>query len=128
MFKQPKFVTIAGHQCTMDEVRATIALLKYYHAFLASEYQEAKHPTQWGFYMTKDEARRELSMLIDVAINRRAGIPDRVGRKQEPDYLIRLRRDRNALLDIHRRIRVYQFETKEIRQRFGHLLASREDH
>lgn len=33
-------------------------------------------------------------------------------------------RDQQRLKDIRRRVRVYQFETRAVRERFGHLLSS----
>jgi hypothetical protein len=67
-------------------------------------------------------------MLLHVAINRKAGIPDIACRKQESDYQIAIARDCRRVHDkIRHRVRVYQFETAEIRARFGHLLSSRDE-
>jgi hypothetical protein len=68
-----------------------------------------------------------LAYLVNVAINRKAGISDVACRKQDPDYQARLRRDAWRLRDIARRVRVYQFETPEVRDRFSHLLSRYDD-
>lgn len=61
---------------------------------------------------------------LDRRINARAGYTPREPREET----YRLARDARAALDRNvRRIRVYQFETREARRRLGHLLASRED-
>ena len=110
-------------QFTKDQINATLALLRWFHAFLASNCDEARDPISgFGFYLTKPEAKCKLSFLLHVAINRKAGIPDYFGRKDDPDYQMRLRRDRNRLQDIANRIRVYQFENEECKSRFSHLL------
>ena len=49
------------------------------------------------------------------------------GGKHCKDYQASLRRDQRRLVDIANRIRVYQFETDEVRHRFGHLLARYDD-
>lgn len=49
-------------------------------------------------------------------------------RKMSSDYETRSRRDKYRLRDISRRIRVYQFETEEVRRRFGHLLSDQTEH
>jgi hypothetical protein len=36
-------------------------------------------------------------------------------------------RDRARLREIRRRVRVYEFETPEMRKRFGHLLSGYEE-
>jgi hypothetical protein len=110
-------------------LRNTIRLLSYYRRFLASDCGECvdpEDPSPFG-RLTKDQARRRLYFLLDVAINRKAGIPDEPFPKCGQDYQLRLRRDQSRLRDLARRVRVYQFETGKVRRRFGHLLASRED-
>jgi len=63
-------------------ISATKALLQYFRDFLASDAKFAKVPTSaygWtteGEVMDKDEAKRRLRSLIDIAINRKVGIPD----------------------------------------------------
>ena len=41
----------------------------------------------------RDETRRWLGYIVNMAINRKAGIPDEGRRKRDPDYQIRLLRD-----------------------------------
>lgn len=111
-----------------QEVRSTLALLRYYRAFLRSDKERCRNPEDaWGGTLTKGQARSRLDFLVQTAINRKAGIPDRAGRKQAYEYEVRLRRDAQRLVDVHARIRVYQFETPELQSRFRHLLATRED-
>jgi hypothetical protein len=67
----------------------------------------------------------------------RAGLQDRInkadprfgqGRRWNSDWQIQISRDARRLRDITiDRIRVYQFETGEVRTRFGHLLADHGD-
>jgi hypothetical protein len=118
-----KGVTFAGAMTTLGRVRGTIRLLRYLRLFLSSECTRAKHPSQWGDTLTKPEARRLLSILIHVAISRKAGIPDVACRKQESDYQASLWRDCYAVRDrVNRRVIVRRFETAEIRRRYGHLI------
>ena len=50
------------------------------------------------------------------------------GKKDCYDWFCRARRDQRAIQDrINRRLCVYQFETKECRKRFSHLLSSYDD-
>lgn len=71
--------------------------------------------------------RREVRRALDRRINERGGL-DQTGRKWDERYQVGLERDARALRDrLMRRVRVYQFETPELRERFGHLLADRED-
>lgn len=70
-------------------IAATKALLKYFRDFLASDAKFAKVPTSvygWmaeGDVMDKEDAKRRLGKLIDVAINRKAGIPDLTPKEEE---------------------------------------------
>lgn len=63
-------------------ISATKALLQYFRDFIASDAKFAKVPesaygwTAAGDVMDKEEAKRRLRSLIDIAINRKAGIPD----------------------------------------------------
>jgi len=108
------------------KIRATVKLLQYYRAFLRSDCTEAKDPQQWGFYLNKSQARRRLYWLIDIAINRKAGIECK-DRCCDPLIWVGWLRDRQRLRDFHKRIRVYQFETEEVRKRFSHLLSRYDD-
>jgi hypothetical protein len=110
----------------VEKIRATVKLLQYYRSFLRSDCHEAKDPQQWGSYMNKAQAGRRLHWLIDVAINRKAGVECKE-RCCDPLTWIGWRRDQQRLQDIHRRIRVYQFETEEVKTRFSHLLSKHDD-
>lgn len=74
----------AGAYADADKqaISATKALLQYFRDFLASDAKFAKVPTSaygWtaeGQVMDKEDAKARLRKLIDVAINRKAGIPD----------------------------------------------------
>lgn len=74
----------AGAYADADKqaISATKALLQYFRDFLASDAKFAKVPTSaygWtaeGQVMDKEDAKNRLRKLIDVAINRKAGIPD----------------------------------------------------
>ncbi len=108
-----------------SQVRNTINLITYYRRFLRSDCTRMVQPES-GWMRTelsKDEARRRLHFLVNVAINRRAGIPDEQGRKQRHEYQIEQYRDCQAVRECvqHRRI-VRQFATRVVRERFGHLL------
>lgn len=65
-----------------EAIAATNQLIKYFRDFLASDFDKAKVPTSiygWtatGQVMDKEDAKRRLRELIDVAINRKAGIED----------------------------------------------------
>lgn len=108
------------------QIRATRNLLQWFRDFLASDCDEAIDPYTGGWFpkrLNKAQARKKLHWLIDVAINRRAGLPD-----NDPADLIPYWRDKQRLEDILvRRIRHYQFETVEVRNRFGHLLSAHAD-
>lgn len=119
-------LTYAGETVTVEAVQATIKLLRYYRQFLASECTHARIPgDQFKDTMDKAEARRRLSKMIHVAINRKAGVPQ--SRKWSYEYQIGVYRDQQRLRDIGSRVRVYQFETADMRRRFGHLLACHDD-
>ncbi len=65
-----------------------------------------------------------LRVALDARINARAGFEPREPREGTHAHL----RDSLAALSRNtRRVRVYQFETRQARVRLGHLLASRED-
>ena len=117
----------------VEKIRATVKLLQYYRAFFRSDCREAKDPQQWGSYLNKTQARlsgrqarRRLHWLIDVAINRKSGVECQQ-RCCDPLTWIGWRRDQQRLQGIHRRIRVYQFETEEVKTRFSHLLSKHDD-
>jgi hypothetical protein len=67
---------------------------------------------------------------LNQKINTYGGILAERGqwRKWDDEYQVRLWRDQRRLWEIlNQRYRIYQFETDEVRRRFGHLLACRED-
>lgn len=66
---------------------------------------------------------RWMQAALDRRINAKAGLDAPRGKKDNTDFFIAARRDKERLLAIRRRIRVYQFETPITRARFGHLLA-----
>ncbi|WP_292992642.1 hypothetical protein [Nitrosomonas sp.] len=72
-----------------EAIAATNQLIKYFRDFIASDFEKAKVPTSiygWtatGQVMNKDEAKRMLRSLIDVAINRKAGIEDITPKQQQ---------------------------------------------
>lgn len=60
------------------EIAGTANLLRYFRAFIRSGANQANDPTRsFGWTMTRDEAITRLRFLIDTAINRKAGLPDR---------------------------------------------------
>lgn len=71
--------------------------------------------------------RRAFRVALDRRINLRGSVVQ-VGRNWDPDQQLRFRRDQRAIGDqVLRRVRVHQLETRTARERFGHLLATRED-
>jgi hypothetical protein len=119
--------TYANVTCTTQQIRATVRLLRYYRAFLDSG-ETLCRDIEGGYgTMSHHQVKRRLPFLLHVAINRRAGIPDVACRKQESDYQVGLYRDSWRLRDIARRVRVYQFESQEVRRRCAHLLSSYDD-
>lgn len=110
------------------KISGTLRLLRYYRDFINSECELAIDPESGWMRstMTKDEARRKLHLLLDMAINRKGGLTEST-RKRLDEYQVRLWRDASRLRDIRRRTRVYQFETQEIRERCSHLLSSYDD-
>lgn len=144
-----------------ERIAATLAMLRWYRAFLASGCERARSgPRSDGFDVDRRTAEREFRECIHVAINRKGRLavetrvprfiatyhprPDgtvttvtytngtdgrRIGwRKLDGEYQTRLRRDAYRVRDIVRdRVRVYQFETPEIRRRYGHLLSRYDD-
>lgn len=82
----------------------------------------------WNDQRSASDARAEFVACMHRRINKRGGIPDAYGRKDDWFYHDQLWRDQRAISDrTLKRVRVYQFETAEARSRFAHLLSSRED-
>lgn len=123
----PKPLAVAGKPVTKDQVRRTLATLMYYKKFLASDYPRCIDIDDRLFetVMTKDQARRRLDLLYMTAINRKACIPDPTDKQIERER--QWQRDQRKLVDIAHRIRHYQFESKQCRERFAHLLSRYDD-
>lgn len=92
----------------------------------AFETQDRVVTRRAGHALTKAEWTAEFRRALDRRINLKVG-PEPLWRNLDPDYQMRLYRDRGWLEEIGRGRRVYQFDTELMRQRFGHLLASRSD-
>lgn len=125
----------AGREFTLDEIKGTIKLLDYYRRFLKSECVKCHNPeSRHGNLLTKDQARQRLRFLVNVAINRKACIPDVACRKQESSYQMDLWRDCQEVrmhFNAIGRPRIWglngkRFRTDEIQKRYGHLLRDNE--
>lgn len=93
-----------------------------------------KYPRKYGEFKTAEAYRREYAKALQNRINQRGdedkarrGEPVANGRKFGNDYEAQAARDADRLRQIGRRVRVYQFETKEAKNRFAHLLARHDD-
>jgi len=116
-------------QWNYEHVAAYLAFQHNARAHLA-QHAGGTVTLQWGFPLTAEQFRLDTLKALHRRINLKAGIPadGGAGRKFESDYQISMRRDRDHVHDrMTRRIRVYQFETPEIRRRFGHLLSRYDD-
>ena len=79
----------------------------------------------WRHNATVREIRNEARVALHKRINERGGMD---WRNWTTDREVETRRDAHDLHDIIRaRLRVYQFRTRRVGARFGHLLATRED-
>ena len=106
---------------THEQVINTIKLIGWYKSFVNSDCKQAPIPGDiFNRTMTKDEAQRHLCDSVNRSINTRAGLVISNSR----DDLTGLKRDQWRLVDIHKRIRIYQFESRIIRKRFSHLLSN----
>lgn len=102
-----------------ERVAASVRLLRYYRDFLASDSAHCRHPESEPWRcdtLTKPAARARLKWLIDVAINRKAGVPD-----ERTDWsLIRFARAVNTP-----RLRVYRHDCPgRYRSRLEHRLTN----
>jgi hypothetical protein len=107
-------------------ISSTLITLKYFKAFLRSNCERMIDPySDWQRReLTKEQAKNKLQWLINVAINRKAGIPDIPSRKYSDEYQTDLKRDYYSLYNkITNRIVVYSFNLPEMNKRFGHLLS-----
>lgn len=61
-----------------NEIAGTTALVRHFRAFMRSSAPQMRDPyDEWqSRTLNKKEAQRKLAFLIDVAINRKAGVPD----------------------------------------------------
>jgi len=124
-----KAVEYAGKKFTPEQIRGTTKFLRYYRAFIASDKEQARDPEgQWGYgVINKDQARYRLKYLINVAVNRKVGIPDVVGRKQEPIYQRDLQADAREIREWRRRrlvpagLRPGRFRNAEVQKRCGYI-------
>ena len=105
---------------TQKQVVATLSLLQRYRQ-LANQQPPVED---------SDKAQKRLYGLILVAILRKAGLNlplnhrGKVWRNWGCEEEIKMYRDCMAVRKrVNERIRVYQFETKEVRRRFSHLLS-----
>lgn len=79
----------------------------------------------WHTVLTVEEAKAEFSSCVNRRVNERGG---EGWRNTRTDLEISFRRDQRRVMEIlSSRIRHYQFETEECRNRFGHLLADRSE-
>lgn len=68
----------ANADVTKEQVKGTLAMLRYYRAFLASESGRCRD-LQSGWHrdsLDRAQARERLGSLVNVAINRKAGLPE----------------------------------------------------
>ena len=110
-----------------EAIASTAQLLRHFRAFIRSPYKRMRDPIAgWERYLDRQEAQHELRWLINIAINRKAGIPDETA--QQAHYYMLLCRDRNRLVQwLNKRVRFYCFETDLMRRRYGHLVSSYDD-
>jgi hypothetical protein len=105
------------------KIVGTLTLLRHFQAFLRSTCREMHDPIGgWGHSLTQPQARHKLTFLINMAINRKAGLPDAPSRKYDPDYQRGLLQDANDLN--YPRLRIYFIRTPELRRRFAHRLVT----
>ena len=98
-------------------VRAYREALRKAHAGILIQMNWAGAP------LDESGLRAEFITALFRRIDSKAGVIH-TGRKWQPDYQISLRRDARRVYDrVNNRVIVRQFETPEIRKRFGHLLT-----
>ena len=109
-FIHPKQAAPAIHA-----THATVAMLRHIKAFLASDYRRMHDPRhKWPpVDLNKEQAQRLLMHMIDVAVNRRAGIADHF-----PSEFSRGQADCNEILHIASRLRR---DDSELPARWQHL-------
>lgn len=102
-------------------IAATVATLRYFRAFLASDCVEMVDPySNWmRNRLTKTTAARKLTWLVNMAINRKAGITD-----SETDWpTMRLARDVNTPRILLRE-RAYMDVPAKYRARVAHRFSN----
>lgn len=92
-------------------VAATVALLKHYRAFVRSDCGRMRDPEhKWPPHeYNRDQAQNRLSYLVNMAINRKAGILD-------PEHLTGVQLD-----DVKRQARRVWLDDPELPAHYGHF-------
>lgn len=118
-------------QFSTDRIKATAGLLRRLRAFVRSSCDLMANPAAGSTivssdYLTRSDAQRLLTWLVNVAVCRKTdGFFEDI---RLDDRYAGWVRDQRRLFDIRSsRLRVYQFETPEVRERFADLLASHDD-
>lgn len=123
-----RVIQLSGRDTTVERVKATLGMLRYYRRFLRSNYDLCRNPEdKFDSKMTKPQTRARLAFLVNVAINRKAGIPDVKGRKQDPDYQTSLRRDARSINDHFGKrfaLRYTALSNADLRKRYRDVLTS----
>ena len=122
--------TGAYAQSTRAQVAGTLREFRHMRAFIRSQCDGIRPlfmpwPASEDVW-TKQKCAQYLRDWVNTAINRKASVPPR-GRKDSCEYQLDLYRDKQLLNSISHRIRVYQFNTPEVRQRFAHKLSRYDD-
>lgn len=132
--------TIVGAYEPASAIKSTTMILRYYRDFLRSDstkYAKCARFTVscrtvrdaqfYGGEMDRIQCRSWLKHIVNVAINRKAGIRDVACRKQQDDYYWQLRRDCYAVRAwLNHRVRFYGLETPELRRHYGHMISRRD--
>ena len=117
---------MASPECKYKFVHEYLTMIRRAYRRLKAN-PNARYQTSWtcrGLDLT--QFRKWFMDALERRINAKGGLWQ-IGKKYEPEYQIAMWRDCQRLKSIACRIRVYQFETAEVRHRFGHLLSSKED-
>ena len=118
-----------SEEVNRKKIQGTIALIKRAREVRAAKLPEdAQIKVGWGHSVTPGQYGLKWNRQFHNAINLKSGL---MGWKEIDDYqdeYIKMTRDQGNLHSILRiRLRVYQFETKEVGKRYSHLLADRSD-
>lgn len=112
-----------------EGIKVTLELLQWFRGFIRSDCTLARSPWEKTDTLTKEEAQRQLTEMVNTAINRKAGWEPR-GRKDCPEYRRKCYRDQQRLrkhVEIRLMIRERVFETEEVRRRFRHYVTRDEE-